>query len=416
MATGALPRSALLVTPAVLAMQSAAENDLGKQRIQPQTASMTAGATSQPEGDRPSPGLADEAVEAPARQPRPQTVEIATLLGHRRNVVGVGLDPDGRLLASASSDGGVTLWDLAEPDHPARTATLDLSRPRRRIAQCETAFSPDGRLLATGTTAGTVTLWDVTRPAHPTLAAALATGRSWFITHRHAVAFSPDGSLLASASSDGGVTLWDVSQPASPTLRATLLDRYFNCMPVVSFSPDGRLLATSNRDQRTTIWDISDPANPRETDTIDDRKRRQLSLVAGRFCPTGRLLAVSRYRETVAYTGDTGVIADADAEVTLWQVNRAGELTRIAQLKDSTLGDSARNAKVTGMAFNRDGHLLALGAAKGLQVWDVSDPICPIYTDRLRDRRGAGWVTLNPDGRLLASTSGKTVRLWRRTP
>jgi WD40 repeat protein len=393
-------------------MRSAAENNLGKQRSQPQTASMTTGEPRQPAGDRPSPGLAGETAEAPARQPRPQTVEIATLLGHRRSVVGIALDPDGRLLASASSDGVVILWDLAEPDHPARTATLDLRRPRRWIAKCELAFSPDGRLLATGTTAGTVTVWDVTRPAHPAQAAALATGRSWFITHRHAVAFSPDGRLLASASSDGGVTLWDVTQPESPTLTATLLDCSFSCMPVVSFSPDGRLLATSNRDQRTTIWDISDPAHPKETDTIDDRKRRQLGLVAGRFCPTGRLLAVSRYRETAAYGGDAALILDAAAEVTLWQVNQAGEFTRIAQLKDS---DSSRNAKVTGMAFNRDGRLLALGGVNGLQVWDVSDPICPIYTDRLRDRRGAGWVALNPDGRLLASTSGKTVRLWRRT-
>jgi WD40 repeat protein/serine/threonine protein kinase len=248
---------------------------------------------------------------------------VLPLTGHSQGVNCVAYSPDGLVLATASDDMKIKLWDA---NNGIELRTLS----GHQGAVTGLSFSSDGKLLASSSADKTVRLWEVETGGER----AVLKGHTSVVT---SVAFRPDGQRLVSGSYDHTIRVWDV---ATGQLAETWkdADKQVLCL---AYSPDGRRVASSGYDFNVTLWD---DATGKPVGRMTGNTEIVLDLA---FSPDGR------------YIGS----AAANQKVLLWD---AATLQPIPS-------PTGFNGYVYAIAFSPDSrHVATAGMGRTVRVWDIA--------------------------------------------
>ncbi|MDJ0695570.1 caspase family protein [Mastigocoleus sp. MO_188.B34] len=178
---------------------------------------------------------------------------IATLKGHKSQVLSVDFSPNANnILATASMDKTVKFWQLNITETPLRKEILRervkvtlLKSLKKHTSQVNAvSFSPDGKTLASASSDLTIKLWKV---KEGTLLKTLKGHNNsiWSIN------FSPNGQTIVSASDDQTVKLWSINGRELKTLKG-----HTDSVYDATFSPDGKIIASGSFDGTIKIWDL----------------------------------------------------------------------------------------------------------------------------------------------------------------
>ncbi|OIP74657.1 MAG: hypothetical protein AUK48_09415 [Oscillatoriales cyanobacterium CG2_30_44_21] len=277
-------------------------------------------------------------------------------------IYGIAISPDSKLLAAASSNRSIELWDFE-----ATTSPRVLQGHKGRVY--DIYFSPDGTKLVSGSDNGEVIIWDV------------ASGK---IIHNlsgqqeriYTSIFSPDGQTVVSCSGDRTIRIWDVK--TGKQIRTFQEKSY---VYDASFTPDGKTLVSAAKNGAIRLWNV-------ETG-------KPIKTIVEKGTPV----------RSIVYTKDGKLIAAAmeDSTVRLWN----GETGQFVEVL------TGHTNQVHTVAFSEDNSLLASGSTdKTIRVWDVNAK--SLLQVLSAHENGVSSVDFSKDGKFLISGSldGK-VKVWR---
>jgi WD40 repeat protein len=359
---------------------------------------------------------------------------VRSFSGHSLFVQSVALSPDGKWLATGSSDCTACLWELAtgKKVNVFRGHTQEVN---------SVAFSADSKLLFTGSHENISRLWDV------------ATGKEIraFRGHAHDVrqiALSSDGKWLATQGEedeDGPVCLWDLAAGK----QARLIRK---CkVSSIALSDDGKVLVTGEVPgdffwewswgvprawpghglPQARSWDTTTGRElrvfihpiPRVHAAVLSRDGKWLATANGERNPwdmnarlwdlaTGKQLHVLKHFDAVyclAFSVDGSLLLTGghDGFIRFWDPITGKEVRKI----------EGQGGRITGLGISDDGRCVVAGGLGGAGLWELKSgkEIRSFLHDEVRSIRSnveLFSLALSRDGKLLVTTGTDFTMVW----
>jgi WD40 repeat protein len=368
--------------------------------------------------------------------------------------------PNGRLAATGSQSGTVTIWKAhAINSRPPTWTQLNVISVPGGDAVNGMAFSPDGRLLVTAGQSGNAYVWlvpsglprgEFTRgrgqplntvafdPAKQNLVVTsgdngyarifnISTDRQvgsfgvagWAM---NAAAFSPDGRRIVTVGGDGYARVWN----AATYQRIGSKFGYGWPMSSAAYSANGTKILTTQDNGYTNIWDatkttptvttiIQEPGTNIPHDAAfsqdgsvvvtagSDGTAREWNATTGNQVLT--FAGHSGPISTVAFSGNELITASSDGTAKIWD---AEPIEQRALLRDGT-GPQIITANFSPV----DPHIVATANGDGtVRVWNTSHQTAAVARLRVP---GAVSAEFSADGKFLVTAGNEQVRIWRMT-
>jgi WD40 repeat protein len=266
------------------------------------------------------------------------------------------------------------------------------------------ALTPDGKMLVSGSHDNTVKFWSLpeggyltTLPIHTDNVTELD--------------ISPDGKTLVSVCADT-LRLWTLPEGQ---LRA-VLDEHTGLINAVAFTPDGKMLISGGNDKTIRLWSLPEgrllttlEGNPGAVQFLALTPNGKLLASGGKenslklwSLPEGRLLmTLGRYSTAhLAFSPDSRMIALGSYDIELRSLADGRLLTTLKPGENTT-----------SLAVSPDGKMLASVSAQSLRLWSLPDG------KLLRKVEKAGHnitdLAISADNRMLLSIGRyDATRLW----
>lgn len=305
-----------------------------------------------------------DGAERVLRQALDESRVRVVMRGHQDWVTGVAYSRDGALVATASNDRTVRVWN---PTDGSQKAVLRLDARPSSLVHPE--FSPNGQRVLITTDDGTAWLWSWRQSGDPVALGKLVT----------AAAFGPNEGEVVTGDRGGRVQVWNARTRRRHGRSLTLATAP---VTVLAVSPDRRWLAAGDEEGRTRIWDA----------------RSGSGKVLAPGAETGSVNAVAWSRD-----GSRLVVGTSDGTARILALGRRGPIGPPVELDGS-----GRDSPVERVAFDATGLVLTAGG-KTASVWRTDGA-------RLAELRGHTAAVLDaafaPNGVVVTASADGTARVW----
>ncbi len=352
--------------------------------------------------------------------------QINQLQGHEKFIFDLKLNPQANLLASASGDKTVRLWDLSNNQSKILAG--------HQGAVFKIAFNHQGNLLASAGSDQTIRLWDIKNPQ--TGPQTLQAYKAMILD----VAFSKDDNLLISCDKDEKLRVWDVK--SGKTLR--VLEGHqdqVNALVVV----DQQIYSISG-DNQLKQWDLtlgmqwvalmqpkSVSISPKNQYIAVGFENGNLAIYTPNF--DKQLWEIPAHEaaiKRIQFNPQGNLLATLDEKDTLklWQTETATQLHSIEQAakamtfsinnqylayagNDGKMGLFSLNDKTTqtyqtptnalkSIAFHPNNSELATGSKTELYIWQVKNGEFKLHTQLDDAPKQIDYLNYSSDGKQLA--------------